>query len=128
MIIRLDFLAQAILFDENNELMAIVNGNVKVYLLSLLLFFKRSKICTKMIQYCHSNGNNFLSVRRCGSYFDGSAPSIPHLVFSRFRTFNSAPKMRFRTDARCGGSEGGAEVPISASYLVCLHYFSKAFN
>jgi len=31
-IIRLDFLAQAILFDENNELIAIVNGNVKIYI------------------------------------------------------------------------------------------------
>jgi len=51
-----------------------------IYLLSLLLFFKRSKVNTEMIHYCHSNGINFLSVRRCGSYFDGSALSIPHLL------------------------------------------------
>jgi len=31
MVMRLHFLAQAILFDENNELMAIVNGNVSHY-------------------------------------------------------------------------------------------------
>jgi len=29
-VIRLSFLAQAILFDENNELMTIVNGNAKI--------------------------------------------------------------------------------------------------
>jgi len=31
-IIRLDFFVQVILFDENNELMTIVNGNVKIYI------------------------------------------------------------------------------------------------
>jgi len=56
-------------------------------------------------------------VRRCESYFDGSAHSIPHLFFSQFRTINSAPKMRFRTGARCGGAEGGAEVPIVPLYV-----------
>jgi len=91
-----------------------------MYLLSLLLFFKRSKINTKMIYYCHSNGNNFLSVRRFGSSFDGSALSIPPF-FNQFRTINSAPKMRFRSCVRCGGAEGGAEVPTSAfSALVAV--------
>jgi len=30
---------------------------------------ERSKINAKVVQYYHLNGNNFLSVRRCGSYF-----------------------------------------------------------
>jgi len=70
--IRLNFLAEAILFDVNNELMTIVNGNEKYafyYHYNILLVFKRSKINTKMVQYCHSNGNNFLSVQKCGKIF-----------------------------------------------------------
>jgi len=62
-----------------------------------------------MEQYCHSNGKNVLSVQRCGSYFDGSAPSIPHLFF----TAGSAPKLRFCTGSRYGSVEGGAEVTTS---------------
>jgi len=31
-VIRLDFLAKVILFDENNELMTIANGNAKIYI------------------------------------------------------------------------------------------------
>jgi len=43
---------------------------------------------TKMIHYCHSNGNNFLSVRKLIWWFR-TLHSAP--FFSRFHTINSAP-------------------------------------
>jgi len=84
--------------------MTIVNGNAKIYLYitTVLLCFKRSKINTKMVQFCHLNGNYFLSVRRCGSYFWWLHTLHSAPFFSWFRTINSEPKLRFRTGARCG--------------------------
>jgi len=55
--------------------MTIVNGNANI---SLLLFSNVQRSILKMVQYCHSNGNNL----RCGgakAFFDGyaSAGSAP---------------------------------------------------
>jgi len=76
--------------------MTVVNGNAKMYVYYHYSCFSKLKINTKMIHYCYSNGNNFLSMRRCRSYFDGSAP-----FFSRFHTISFTPKMRFQTGAWC---------------------------
>jgi len=65
-----------------------------------------------MAQNCHLNGNNFLLVRKL--FLVVPHPPFSTFFFSRFRTSNSAPKLRFRTGARCGGSEDGEEVPTSA--------------
>jgi len=67
-------------------------------LLSLLLFFKRSKINTKIVQYCHSNGSNFLSVQTAEVWkLFFVVPRTPFLTFffSRFRTINSEAKLCF---------------------------------
>jgi len=63
-----------------------------------VLFFKRSNSNTKImeilksvVQYCHSNGNNFLLVRKCVNYFWCFCTFTP--FFSLLRTINFAPKL-----------------------------------
>jgi len=68
---------------------------------------------TKMIHHCHSNGNNFLSVWRCGSYFNSSSPSISHFF----------QQVLYR---KCGSTPvHGAEVPNSGCNVTFSNLFRK---
>jgi len=71
------------LFDENNELMTIVNGNAKIYIYYHYYCF--SNVQRSILKWY----NIEMIFCWCGDakiIFDISAPFIPNLFFSRFRT------------------------------------------
>jgi len=73
----------------------------------------------QMVEYCHLNGNNFLSVRRL--FFGGCAMCI--LYFAPFILAGSAPSISHQNcgSAPVRGAEGGAEVLTSGGrdYRFC---------
>jgi len=79
-----------------------------------------------MVQYCHLNGNNFLSVLRCRSYFwwfrtRHSAP----FFFSRFRTGAEVPTSGIGGQSNIGSWSNiilRISVSVSKNDIVGLYY------